>query len=176
MSAWTLIQHTEVGAAGTSAIEFNSIPQTYTDLILKLSVRNTYNGVQTDGRITFNGQNSNKSGRLLYGQGSGTGLSGTYSDLFIWYPGSQNTASTFSNIQIYIPNYTSSTVKSTSHEIALENNGTFSYTMIFAGLWSNTSAINSISVNDNNSGSFVQYSSATLYGITKGSSGGVTVS
>lgn len=170
-----LIQHVEL-TSGATEIALSSIPQTDTDLLLKLSLRNAYNGTQTDGRITFNGENANKSGRLLYGQGSGSGLSGTYNNLFIWYPGALNTASTFSNIDIYIPNYTSNTVKNTSHDIVNENNATFNYTMLFAGLWANTAAINSITINDNNNAQFVAGSTATLYGITKGTLNGVTVS
>jgi hypothetical protein len=176
MSAWTKIQHIDVPSPGQAAIEFTSIPQTFTDLRLVLSIRSAYNGVQTDGRVTFNGENSNKSGRLLYGQGSGAPAAGSYSNLFIWYPGALNTANIFSNIQIYIPNYTAATPKTTSHIIVNENNATFNYLMIFAGLWNNTAPISSITLNDNNSANWIAGSSATLYGITKGSSGGVTVS
>lgn len=172
-----LIQHQELGSAQAS-ITFSSIPQTYTDLYLQLSLRSTSAPSSTainDGGITFNSSNSNKSGRLLYGSGSGSGGSGSYSDLYIWYPTNLATSNTFGNINIYIPNYTGSTAKSTSHEIVTENNATFSYTMIFAGLWNSTAAITSLEVYSNSS-TFAQYSSATLYGILKGSDGVTTVS
>lgn len=171
-----LIQTVTVGAGGASSIDFTNIPQTYTDLVLQLSIRTTYNGTAVDGRIVFNGQNSNASGKLFYGQGSGAAASGNYSSLFIWYPGAAATASNFSNISVNIPNYAGSNPKCTSHDIVSENNTTFSYVMTFAGLWNNTAAINSISITDNNGGSWVAGSTATLYGITKGTLAGVTVS
>jgi hypothetical protein len=172
----TVIQHQELGSA-QSSITFSSIPQTYTDLFLMLSLRTTtaQNGTAIDdGGITFNGANSNKSGRLLYGQGSGSGGTGTYSDLYLWYPSANATSNTFGNISVYIPNYSGATVKSTSHEIVTENNATFAYSMIFAGLWNSTAAITSLQVYPNGT-NFAQYSSATLYGILKGTSNGVTV-
>lgn len=174
--AVTKIATVTVGAAGAASIDFASIPQTFTDLYLQLSIRTSFNGTAVDGRIVFNGVNSSASGRLAYGQGSGAGASGVYSSLFIWYPGAAATASNFSNIAVTIPNYAGSAPKSTAHEIVSENNTTFSYVMMFAGLWNNTAAINSISITDNNGGSWVAGSTATLYGITKGTLAGVTVS
>jgi hypothetical protein len=161
----TKIATVTVGAGGAASIDFTSIPQTFSDLKLKLSIRSSFNGTAVDGRIVFNGQNSNASGRLLYGQGSGAGAGGTYSSLFIWHPGAAATANTFSNTSITIPNYSSSNIKQTSQEIISENNTTFSYVMMFAGLWNSTSAITSISITDNNGGSWVAGSTATLYGV-----------
>ena len=174
----TLIQHIELGSA-QSSISFSSIPQTFTDLVLSVSARTTTDpsssGI-TDGYVSFNGVSTNQSGRLLYGQGSGSGGSGSYSNLYFWLPSSGATANTFGSTQIYIPNYAGSTAKSTSQEIITENNGTFAYSMIFAGLWNSTAAITSVTLQLFTSPNFAQFSSATLYGILKGSSNGVTVS
>jgi hypothetical protein len=61
-------------------------------------------------------------------------------------------------------------------ESAMGNLSVNSDLYVNAGLWNNTAPITSITLGSLNSASFVTNSSATLYGITKGSSGGVTVS
>lgn len=159
-----------VGSGGTSTITFTSIPQTYTDLVVKGSTRLSAGdaGVQLVAR--FNGSTSGYSRRSLEGNGasasSNSGSSETYMR-FAYAEESTNTANTFNNFELYIPNYTSSNNKSTSSDNVTENNGTTAYSALHAGLWSNTSAITSISIFDISStqANFVQYSTATLYGI-----------
>jgi hypothetical protein len=85
------------------------------------------------------------------------------------------TSNTFGNGEIYIPNYLSGTAKSFSSDSVAENNGTEGWQVIQANLWSGTDAITSIEL-DPALGTFVQYSSATLYGILAGSDGIVAVS
>lgn len=178
--AITKIQTVTVGSGGAASIDFTSIPGTYTDLMLVYSVRLT--SAASEGVfITFNGNTSGYSSRDLYGSGSGNGASSTNpygftNKLFIGSTDSTaQTSNTFGSTLVYIPNYAGSSNKSVSADNVYENNATAAGIDVLAGLWSNTSAITSISTVSNN-GNFVQYSSATLYGITKGSSGGVTVS
>jgi hypothetical protein len=90
--------------------------------------------------------------------------------------GNGATANTFSNIGVYLPNYTASTAKSMSTDTVGENNATQAFQTITAALWNVTDPINQITVGFNGSDNFLQYSSATLYGILKGSDGIVTVS
>jgi len=173
---YTLIAHTELSSAQAS-IDFNSIPQTFTDLQIVLSSRSSTAPNPTaisDGNIYFNASNSGYSGRLLLGDGSGA-ASGSYSNIFFWLPSANATANTFGNASIYIPNYRTSNAKSVSLDLVTENNATFNYDLIFAGLWNNSAAITSISLQTNLT-NFGQFTSATLYGITSGSSGGVVVS
>lgn len=172
--AITKIQTVTVGSGGIASIDFASIASTYTDLMLTYSLRTTQATVSTSISLTFNTSASNFSMRGLYGNGSSaaafTGTTyGGESD------GANATASTFSNNVLYIPNYSGSTNKSYSIDSVTESNTGTVIQMLVAGLWSQTTAINAISLVAS-SGSFVEYSSATLYGITKGSSGGVTVS
>jgi hypothetical protein len=175
MSAWTVIAHTELGSAQTS-IEFSSIPATYTDLVCVLSTRTANAAIGEVINILFNGSSSNISARLLYGAGSGSPVSSTSTSNMGFTSGADATASTFGNAIIYIPNYAGSTNKSFSADSVSENNATTAYQVLIAGLWSQTTAINSLTFDPGNNANFVQYSSATLYGILKGSSGGVTVS
>ncbi len=175
---YTLIAHTELGSA-QSSISFSSIPATFTDLLLVTSLR----GVDYGG-ITLNSNNSNTSMRVLWGTGStafSTGYTSFTYNIWQTVAKSGSTASTFGSGNIYIPNYRSSVAKSISIESVSENNATAAEQIISAALWNNTAVVTSITLtsldgNLNASGNFAQYSSATLYGITSGSSGGVVVS
>ena len=99
-----LIETVTVGVGGAASIEFTSIPQTYTDLKVVLSVR----GSDGSGslRVQPNGLTTNLSSRRLEGSGSGVSSSTDGSIIFVYaVTPSSYTASVFSNIEIYIPNY-----------------------------------------------------------------------
>ena len=171
MANMELIETKTVGSGGASYIEFTSIPQTYTDLLVKVSVRanggsNTHENYQLD----FNGSSANQSYRDLFAAGSSPS-SGTSTSYIYSFPAANATASTFSNAEWYIPNYTSSNYKSISMDNTSENNATNGQTTLVAGLWSSTSAITSIRINNYNSNNFAQYSTASLYGISNVTSG-----
>jgi hypothetical protein len=157
-----------VGSGGATTIGFTNIPQTYTDLVVLCSLRTTRNtGDAASVSITFNGSTSSRSSRILYGSGSSAS---SYTDTIIegGFTGQNyaNTSNTFGSHQYYITNYSGSNNKSISIDSVHENNATNAYALMNAGLWSNTAPINSITL-ENVGFSFVQYSSATLYGIRK---------
>ncbi len=152
-----------VGSGGATSIDFTSIPSTYTDLLLKTSIRNV-DGV-VDTYFAFNGSTSSFTARRIYGTGSAT-ASDTTARIAGFGNSSGYTASTFSNNDIYIPNYAGSTNKSYSVDSVTENNATQAYSVLGAGLWSNTAAINQITITAA-TGNLAQYSSAYLYGILK---------
>lgn len=155
------IQHIELTSAAAS-IPFTSIPATYTDLKIVLSVRAAGNTIGISPK--FNGSTANFSGRFLEGTGSGTS-SYTASNIIAYTNSSSFTASTFGNTEIYIPNYASSNAKSISIDSVTENNATTSYQLLGAVLWNNTAAISSIEFVTDNASNFAAGSSATLYGI-----------
>lgn len=169
------IQTITVGASGSASIEFTNIPQTFTDLKILLSTRANRAGEQVDlARITFNDSASGYSKRDLYGDytaaysSSSSGASSYLPQGFS--PASSATANTFSNNEIYIPNYTNSNSKSISTDIVTENNSTTAnhgYLTISAGLWANAAAITKITIANHLGTGFAQFSSATLYGIKK---------
>ena len=153
------------GSGGVASFDFTSIPQTFTDLKILLSLRtNRATGVDAI-EVNFNNLATNRSYTEVYGSGSaaavssGAGFNGGY------IPAVAATASIFSNTEIYIANYTSSNFKSSSADNVGENNATESYQNLAANLWSNTSAINRITVFMSYGTIFNQYSTATLYGI-----------
>ena len=160
-----LIASVTVGAGGAANISFSSIPGTYTDLLLKISTRNSFGSIQGDTVITFNGSGSSYSQRTLYGSGSGT-ASITETAITYRADGSTATANTFDNTEIYIPNYTVSQYKSSSIDNVTENNATGAFAALAASLWSNNAAITSITLAPASSATFAQYSTAYLYGIS----------
>jgi hypothetical protein len=170
-----VIQRFEL-TSSQALIEFTSIPQTFTDLVLLFSGRSARVASFEEYRIYFNGANSNLSTRYLEGDGSSS-ASSTTANGFIGIGNSSNsTASTFGNTSIYIPNYTSSNAKSFSVDNVSEANGTTSYQDIVAGLWNQTAAINAITLTNGTGSNWLAGTSATLYGVLKGSDGIVTVS
>ncbi len=170
----TLIQHQEL-ASNQSSLTFSSIPQTFTDLYLVASLRSTSSADSYSyGFLRPNNDSSNTTVRILYGVSSGVG-SASYSTGDFYYNNSVSTSNTFASLAWTLPNYTSSVAKSFSGDFVTENNSTGVIQVIEAGLYNSTSPITSL-VLFAPVGNLAQYSSATLYGITKGSSNGVTVS
>ena len=171
-NTYTLIDKATVGSGGAASINFTSIPATYTDLIIKFSLRNSaangYDGVLlsfngTPSGTSYSGRNVTDYVSAVISQSSNSATAFNY----FYSSGALSTANTFSNGELYIPNYTASQNKSISADsVAEDNSGTafMSTRGLGAGLWSNTAVISSIYLTAG-SGSFVQHSTAYLYGI-----------
>ena len=162
-----------VGSGGAASIDFTSIPSTYTDLVLKISARSNRTGSNyTDDLILqFNGDTAtNYNAKVIYGGNgstgsfSGSGVTGTYGGYAV---GTDGTANTFGNSEVYIPNYAGSTAKSLSADgVAESNSSTGVYLDLIAGYWSGTAAINAIKIKPANGTTLLQYSTAYLYGVS----------
>lgn len=166
---YVLLERVEVGATAVSSITFNSIPQTgYTDLKIVVSARDssTADAAGNLYNISFNGSTTTYTNRLLYGDGASAASATVYTRMIgeATTSATGSTANTFGNGEVYIPNYTSANYKSWSSEGIAERNATSAYAAINAGLWSTTSAITSVAISPN-SGSWVQYSTFSLYGL-----------
>jgi hypothetical protein len=170
-----LIQSKTLASAAAS-IEFTSIPQDGTDLLVLVSIRNTATSV--GGGFRINGDtDSNYTTRVLQGTGSTVASTSFTSDNYVVLfenTSSNFTANTYSSWSIYIPNYTSAVAKSISVDAVSENNATLSRQGITASSWSLTSAITSLSFIS--SANTEARSTISLYKITKGSDGIVTTS
>lgn len=170
----TKIATVTIGAGGAASIDIQSIPGTFTDLMLVVSSRNATSGPE-HCLIGVNGSTANFTGRYLIG--STNAETGTYARYLGNQMPTSAAANTFSSAQVYIPNYTASTNKPISSEIIGYRTDRSSFTAgIASNLWSQSGAITSIQITNESSANLAQYSSATLYGITKGSLAGVTVS
>jgi hypothetical protein len=168
-NTYVKIATVNVGLSGAANINFSSIPGTYTDLVVKLSTRST--GGSANLYWNYNGGSGTAySSKKLFGNGAAASslqLSGVnYFQQENAVNNSGSTASTFNNCDIYLTNYSStSTNKSNLFDGVTENNATTAYTVLSANLWADNSAITSIGFATD--GNFVQYSTATLYGILK---------
>jgi len=164
MSTYIKIATVTVGAGGAASMAFTSIPNTYTDLLLSVSGRGSGAAVSGSIVIKFNAITTGYSSKNLYGNGA-SATSNSSADGYIgeMISAATATASTFGSGLIYIPNYAGSTNKSYSTDWVTENNATTAYAGFTAGLMSNTAAITDITL----TAAFVQYSTATLYGIKK---------
>lgn len=167
-TTYTLIASSTVGSGGVANIDFTSIPNTYTDLVILLSGRTTQNNIYGSMKVQFNNATTNYSGKELYGSGStaaSVSRSNTDSGLYIGnLNGNTSTSNSFSNFILYIPNYAGSNYKSVSMDGVQENNATEAYAQLTAGLWSDTAAITSVKFSWSGE-NLMQYSTAYLYGI-----------
>lgn len=166
-TTYKLISKVTVGAGGAASIDFTSIPATYTDLVVLLSARSNRGADSDPINLEFNGSTTNDTSRDLEGDGSSaySGTAGGSQTEIARIPGSNATASTFGNALIYVPNYLSSNNKSSSGDAVTENNGTTAFAKLVAGLWSDSAAITSVKLISQTGNSFVQHSTARLYGI-----------
>jgi hypothetical protein len=164
MANYILLERVELNASAAS-VTFDNIPQSgYTDLKVVASGRGTRSEVQSNWLVSFNGSTTNFTARFLEGTGSGAS-SGSYARFIGAVPAANATASTFGNLELYIPNYLSNVYKSYSTDAVTENNATLAFTNLIAGLWSDTSAINSITISSGSSDNFVANSTFSLYGV-----------
>jgi hypothetical protein len=173
-----LIETKTLGTAAAT-IQFTSIPQTFTDLLVTFSLRTDRAALTDTPQLRVNGATTGYTQRKLEGNGSsassGTETGQTYL-LLDTINGATTTANTFSNSSLYIPNYTGSTNKTMSSDGVYENNASTSFQRLEANLWSNTSAITSLSLLLFSGRSYVAGSTISLYGILKGSDGITTAS
>ena len=171
-NTYVKIATANAGAGGSSSLAFTSIPSTYTDLVVKISGRSASATFGNDGiTLEINGSASNFSSKQLAGDGSTTSsASRTTNYIGALLDNAGATTNTFTNTEIYFPNYTSTTTaKSFSLDSVAENNATLAEADLVAVLWNpaTQAAITSLTFKTVTASNYVQYSTATLYGILK---------
>lgn len=171
-TTYSFISSVTVGSGGAANIEFTSIPASYTDLVLSLSLRSDRSAQRSGIGLQFNNSSTSYQYRRLYNTGA-TAASDTDNTLGLVYAGEMNAASStsnaFSSNFIYIPNYSGGNNKTVSSDTAVPTDDDTNFRLsLIANLWSNSSAVTSIKLFDADSGSakFVQYSTAYLYAIS----------
>ena len=147
-----------------ASVTFDNLPTSgYTDLKIVFSTRDNNAQSQNGIFVSINGSTANFTNRYLLGSGSAAS-SGSIARFLGYSPGAGATANTFSNGELYFPNYRSSNNKSFSSDNVQETNASTAYMVMSAHLWSQTAAITSISLIAD-SASFVAGSTFSLYGI-----------
>jgi hypothetical protein len=155
-----------VGSGGAANIEFTSIPSTYTDLLVLLSLRSENASFGDTVRVQFNSSADNFTATFLDANGTVASSGGRIDGYLGYMNANTSTANTFSSVSLYIPNYTSSNFKSFSVDKVSEQNGTTAYIELIAGLWSQTAAITTLNFISASSVDLAQHSTAYLYGIS----------
>jgi len=164
--SYTLIERKELTEAA-STISFDNIPQTFTDLVVKISTRHSNSDGFAFPYVLFNGVSANQLSRNLSGSGTSasTEIQGS---IILWTSnGSTSTANTFGNTEIYIPNYSGSSAKSVLIDSVAENNATAALQYIIAGLWNNTAPITSLGITNFSPHTHLAGSTFSLYGINR---------
>jgi len=161
---YVLLETIELSQTAAS-VTFDNIPQTgYTDLKVVHSSR--VSSTDSPVLVNFNGVTTGYSWRRIYGSGSAATSSSNTDGYFVNVGTSAFTASVFANGELYIPNYTSSVAKSISAQTVSENNATLGEAFSHAIQWNpaTQAAITSISMTPL-SGSFIAFSTFSLYGV-----------
>ena len=161
-----LITSVTVGSGGAASVTLpatGTIPATYTDLRLVVSARTNRADTFDCLLVKPNNSSSNLTYRYIRGDGT-TASSNTLSRFDI--NGNNATASTFGNLDLYIPNYAGSNFKSMSGDSVTENNATEALSGLHAWLWSDTSAITTLVCAPQFGTLFLEGSTFYLYGIS----------
>jgi hypothetical protein len=177
MANMELITSVTVGAGGAASVTLTAIgtiPQTYTDLKILMSVRSASGGLAYSVFMKVNNLTSSiYSQKTLEGPGNTTpysfGQSGVNSAVRLsLLNGPTSTSNTFSNAEVYIPNYASSNYKSVSIDTVTETNAAEIYADLTAYLVSTTDPITSLTfTTEVSAGNFAEGSTFYLYGISK---------
>jgi hypothetical protein len=168
-ATYTLIS-SNVLTTTAASVTFSAIPSTYTDLVVRMSIRSSTSATSAGLLITCNSDSS-----ALYSstdlKGDGTSSSSSrmsnQNSMYLSFDANAatSTSNTFSNLELYLPSYTSTASKPMSSITAMENNATTAFLQAFATLYRNTTAISSITISFD-AGNFVSGSSFYLYGIS----------
>lgn len=176
-----LINTISVGSGGASSITFSSIPATFTDLVLVISGRTASSAVNDQMVVRFNGDSAgNYLWRALIGTGAAISNSNNEYVTSIGsghFSAATNTTSAFGSASFFIPNYALAKKKTFTSEAVYARDAATGTGLLSlgGGNWEGTAAITSISISASSASNLVEFSSASLYGILKGS-GGATVS
>jgi hypothetical protein len=169
-----LIQ-TVTANGSTTSLSFTNIPQNFTDLVIYVSGRSSGAGVAVGCGFVFidsvsiaGGAGDRKlesNGSSAYSQTFGTGS----------VPAAGASANTYGNLVMYLRNYRSTISKTFSIDSVTENNASESYVSLASANLGTSNAVTQINFTIF-SGNLTSTSTASLYGITKGSDGIVTTS
>jgi hypothetical protein len=162
---FTKIQVTTLGSA-QSSIDFQNIPATYTDLVLKVYARggtgaNWVNIGINNGSVDA----TNLKHILLFGTST---LAQAYDFFRTPIVASDGISNVYSNGEIYFTNYAGSNNKTmVGNGVQPSNTGSTAEIQIAGYRWPFTTAINRLTLFVDGGGNFDAKSSASLYGIKK---------
>ena len=161
-SSYASIGTVTVGSGGASSITFSSIPSTYTHLQIRGICQ-----IASDPGLNFywNGDttHSNYYAHGLLGNGSSASAGNYSSNPFLIYNTSSGSA--FGAFVIDLLDYTNTQKYKVSRSLHGNDNNGSGYINLFSGLYKSTSAITSLTIQNEYSNTIAQYSSFALYGV-----------
>jgi hypothetical protein len=171
-NSYESIATTTVGSGGSATVTFSSIPATYTHLQIRCISRSTVGNSNLFYKLNSDSSNTNYNLHILSGDGSSTSASAITSgsaNSFILanevVAKTTDTANAFGVTIIDFLDYSNTNKYKTTRALGgrdLNGSGGIALT---SNLWQNTAAINTIVLNPDPSGSFVEYTQFALYGI-----------
>ena len=163
----------QVLLSNTATLTFSGIPNTYTDLILKVDAKTDAGTIQDNLNLQFNGDTaSNYTTMSISGSPGITGsvqnnTAGTSATIYAGAEGSNTSgANTFGMCEVNMPNYTSTTKKLFRGRAISCGSTTLSVMNQFGITYNNTTAISSITIFRTTGTTFLTGSRFDLYGIT----------
>ena len=153
-------------SSSAASVTFSAIPSTYTDLVVRASIRSD-RAAELDDWLSIQFGGSGFSQTTLQGNGATASSSrGNTNGMSYFIPAATATTNTFSSLELYIPSYTVSQNKPFSSISMQEDNTTTAFIYAIANLWSNTAAITSMVFTPESGTNFLSGSSFYLYGIS----------
>ena len=159
-----------VGSGGSASITFNSIPSTYKHLQVRWSAKTDRADTDDVVLMQFNSDTSaNYSWHWLRGNGSAAaaGATSSASNIAIQYGASGNSGATsvFGGAVLDILNYQDTNKYKTTRSLqGFDLNGS-GWIYLTSGNWRSTSAVTSITLDQQYGSNFAEYSKFVLYGI-----------
>ena len=150
------IQTVTVSGSSTTSMAFNSIPSTYTDLVIVWVGSASGSMIKV---LNFNGSSSTYSVAAMYNNGSGTKVAANYASPYLDVV---NAAANRAMCVVHIFDYANTTTH--KNYISRQTCSDISNELV-VGKWHSTSAITSLTVNTHSSNAFTDGTTATLYGI-----------
>jgi hypothetical protein len=150
-------------SSASSNVSFTSIPGTYTDLIVSISIAGV--SVQETPNMYFNGDNSALySTTQIIGNGSTATSNRTTSTTYFYGIGSKNSGQTtgVSSIIVQIPSYSNTSIFKT---MLSRNNSTPTEVNFISGLYRSTSAVSSINFTVQAGNTYSTGTVFSIYGI-----------
>ena len=174
-NTYEFIASQTAGPSGLSTIDFQSIPNTYTDLMMMFSLKSNRDSNLDGINFRFNNSSSGYNTKQLIGFGSNP-MSDAYSEtdpngvgIASYLCTGTNTATTnaFSNGSFHVINYTSSYNKLANVEGSNGVNAAGGWLQHTGGVWADSAVVNRITIVPRFGTLFTEHSSAYLYGIKK---------
>jgi hypothetical protein len=149
-----------------ASFNFTGIPSSYKDLYISLSARSSNSSNFDNPRVAFNTNTSDFSRIEFYSENASLGSEAASDRIIGVCPAGNTLSNSFGALKMYVPNYAGSNNKPYSvFSTSQHSSSTPRALWYLGGIWQNTSAISQITITLNSGANFVQYSTATLYGI-----------